>query len=511
MSRSAKRSLYLADGLPGAVRRFVVAHGEERLLRVALLEPVEGEIADQVGAVAGVLLAAGGSEEGGIVVDALAGEDVPVVEAGGVGDEVPLADHGGLVAGALQFLGDVIALRVERLVEGVDAVLVAVLAGEDRGAAGRADGVGAEAVGEAHAAVGDAVDVRRLVDAAAVGGDGVGGVIVGHDEEDVGRAALPWRGRRSRAGQSVRGGYKQACKGYGIMTGERVGKERGEMTRTSRRTLLAGTLGGGLLAQVEAPQEVRLPRKIRLALAGFDGHPEEILRVLPRLPDVELVAVAGEESDPAALASGLKNRYAAKARRYETLTQLLAAEQVDVVALCNNNGRRAAAILACAARKINVIAEKPLALSRADLDAVYAAVKRSGIHLGMLLPMRFDPPYLAMRRIVQSGAIGEVLQMDAQKSYQLGARPAWQKHAATYGSTILWIAIHSIDLMLLVSGRTFTEAVSLQSHVGFPEAGEMQNVTATFVSPGQRRLRDAAYGLSAARRRRRVTGTTGFA
>ena len=251
------------------------------------------------------------------------------------------------------------------------------------------------------------------------------------------------------------------------------------MTRTSRRRLLAGTLGSSLLAQVEPAPEVRLPRKIRLALAGFDWHPEEILRVLPQLPDVELVAVAGEESDPGAQASALKDRYAAKARRYETLAQLLAAEQPDVVALCNHNGRRATAILACAARQLNVIAEKPLALYRADLDAVYAAVKRSGIHLGMLLPMRFDPPYMAMRRIVESGAIGEVLQMDAQKSYQLGARPAWQKHAATYGSTILWIAIHSIDLMLWVSGRRFTEAASLQSHVGFPEAGDMQNVTAT--------------------------------
>ena len=257
------------------------------------------------------------------------------------------------------------------------------------------------------------------------------------------------------------------------------GEGKSVMTRTSRRSLLAGTLGSALMAQVETPPEVRLPRKIRLALAGFDGHPEEILRVLPQLPDVELVAVANEESDPAAQTNVLKNRYAAKAHRYETLTQLLAAEQLDLVAVCNHNGRRAAAILACAARKLNVIAEKPLALSRADLDAVYAAVKRSGIQLGMLLPMRFEPPYLAIRRIVQSGAIGEVLQMDAQKSYQLGARPAWQKHASTYGSTILWIAIHPIDLMLSVSGRTFTEAASLQSHVAFPEAGDMENVTST--------------------------------
>ena len=250
------------------------------------------------------------------------------------------------------------------------------------------------------------------------------------------------------------------------------------MNRSSRRHLLAGTLGSGLMAQMESAPQVRLPRKIRLALAGFDGHPEEILRVLPQLPDVELTAVAGEESDAEALAIGLKNRFAAKARRYETLAQLLAREQPDVVAVCNHNGLRSAAILACAARKINVIAEKPLALHRADLDAVYAAVKRSGIHLGMLLPMRFDSPYLAMRRIVESGAIGEVLAMDAQKSYQLGVRPAWQKHRATYGSTILWIGIHSIDLMLCIGGRRFTEAASLQGRVGFPEAGDMENVAA---------------------------------
>ena len=203
----------MAEGSQGRCGRFVVAHGEEGLLRIALFEPVEGEIADQVGAVAGVLFAAGGGEEGGIVIDALAGEDIPVVEAGGFGNEVPLADHGGLVARALEFLGDVIALGVERLFEGVDAVLVAVLAGEDRGAAGRADGVGAEAVGEAHAAVGDAVDVRRLIDAAAVGRDGMGGVIVGHDEENVGRGPSLGEGGGAEQANQFTAGISRHARG----------------------------------------------------------------------------------------------------------------------------------------------------------------------------------------------------------------------------------------------------------------------------------------------------------
>ncbi len=205
--------LVFGGGLPGTVRRLVVAHGEEGLLRVALLEPVEGEIADQIGAVAGVLFAAGGGEEGGIVVDALAGEDVPVVEAGGFGDEVPFADHGGLVSGAAGVPWRRDCAWGRAVLPGVDAVLMAVLAGENGGAAGRADGIGAEAIGEAHAAVGDAVDVRRLVDAAAVGGDGVGGMIVGHDVDDVGRGPAFGEGGGAEQSNQFAAGISRHARG----------------------------------------------------------------------------------------------------------------------------------------------------------------------------------------------------------------------------------------------------------------------------------------------------------
>jgi predicted dehydrogenase len=226
-------------------------------------------------------------------------------------------------------------------------------------------------------------------------------------------------------------------------------------------------------------QTVRLPRKVRLGMIGYDGHPEEILRPLADFPDVELAAVADAGSAPQAVQSALRDRFVARARRYTGYPEMLAREQLDCVAICNNNGERAAAILASADRKLNLIAEKPYATSRRDLDAVLAAVRKNGIRAGMLLPMRFAPPYLAMKRIVDSGEIGEVAQMDAQKSYQLDERPEWQKRTRTYGSTIIWIGIHGIDLMSFTSGRTFTQAASLQSHVAFPELGDMQNVTAT--------------------------------
>ncbi len=62
---------------------------------------------------------------------------------------------------------------------------MAVLAGQDYAAAGRANAIGAKTVVEPHAFLGDAVQVRSLIDAAAVGADGVRRMVVRHDVEYV--------------------------------------------------------------------------------------------------------------------------------------------------------------------------------------------------------------------------------------------------------------------------------------------------------------------------------------
>ncbi len=246
---------------------------------------------------------------------------------------------------------------------------------------------------------------------------------------------------------------------------------------TRRALLLAAGAAGTLLAQ-ELEPVVRLPRKVRLGMIGFDGHPGEVLGQLPRLPDVALLAYAVDGSDPKTFESSRKNAMVQKATRYDDYAPMLEREKLDMVAVCNNDGRRTKAILACAAKGLHVIAEKPLALNRRDLAAVKQAYANPSVRLSMLLPMRFDPEYLALKAIVDSGEIGEVAQITGQKSYQLGPRPEWQKERNSYGSTVLWIGIHMIDLMRHCSGREMVEVAGYQSHVAFPEIGAMENVTA---------------------------------
>lgn len=225
---------------------------------------------------------------------------------------------------------------------------------------------------------------------------------------------------------------------------------------------------------------VKLPRKLRLGMVGVLGHAGEILTPLPHLPDVELVAVA--ESDPTELDRVKKRPVAAKAKFYSDYRRMLDTEKLDLAGVCTSNGDRAASIIAVAERGLPLIAEKPLALRRADFEKAKKAVTASGKPIWLLLPMRYEPHYLAMRQMVKDGVVGDVGMISSQKSYKAGERPLWMKERASYGSTILWIGIHMFDLMRWTSGRDFTEVFSYQAQVSAPEGiGQMENTTTTIL------------------------------
>lgn len=244
------------------------------------------------------------------------------------------------------------------------------------------------------------------------------------------------------------------------------------MREITRRAWMGGV---ALAAQAAEKTIVRLPQKVRLAIIGLEGHIGEILGPLDRVPDVELVAV----QDPSrALVEGVGSKHPS-ARAYSDWRELLDREKLDMVGVCGTNGERAEILIACAQRKLHIVAEKPLAITTVDLERVKRSVAENGVRLTMLIEMRFESQYRALKQIVDSGAIGEVAQMAAQKSYKLGERPEWMLHRSTFGGTIPYIAIHMVDLMRWTSGRELVETVSVEGRVGFPRLGEMENTTAT--------------------------------
>lgn len=224
-----------------------------------------------------------------------------------------------------------------------------------------------------------------------------------------------------------------------------------------------------------AAQAVRLPRKVRVALVGLQGHPGEVLSHIPRVPDLELVGLCDENLQAA---ERELRRAKSNGKAYTDWRLMLDKEKPDLVAACNPADQRPAVILEAIKRGLPWIAEKPLSNERSSLAEIRTALKKNPVRYSMLLPMRFDPQFLALRAIVDSGEIGEVAQISAQKSYKAGNRPAWMRNPKSYGGTFPWIGIHLIDLMRFTSKREFTSVMAMQAQVDAPEGiGSMENTT----------------------------------
>ncbi|NLO07816.1 MAG: Gfo/Idh/MocA family oxidoreductase [candidate division WS1 bacterium] len=212
---------------------------------------------------------------------------------------------------------------------------------------------------------------------------------------------------------------------------------------------------------------------LRVGLIGLKGHQGTILSGVEAMDEARLVAVADDDEGRLSGVTG----WPSADEETQTFTDSAKFFEVpmDIVGICGMDAERAPMILEAAKRGIHVIAEKPLAMDLDELDAVRKAVAESGIELSMLLTMRFEPPYITMRRLIAEGAIGKVCLATMQKSYRLGTRPAWQCSRETFSGIIPFIGIHALDLIRWVSGREFTEGAAWCSNVGHPEVGDLED------------------------------------
>lgn len=213
---------------------------------------------------------------------------------------------------------------------------------------------------------------------------------------------------------------------------------------------------------------------LAVGLIGLKGHQGTILNGLQAMPDARLVAVCDDNEGKLA---GVADWPSAdpETRTFTDPIAMLDTVEMDIVGICGTDAERAPMILAAAERGIHVLAEKPLAMNLNELEQVRRALAESGIHLSMLLTMRYEPPYQTMRRLVAEGVIGDVCLATMQKSYRLGDRPQWQRDRATFSGIIPFIGIHALDLIRWTTGREFVAGAAWCANVGHPEMGDLED------------------------------------
>ncbi len=217
---------------------------------------------------------------------------------------------------------------------------------------------------------------------------------------------------------------------------------------------------------------------MRLAIIGGWGH--AYLRQLLNRPGYAFdqpVAVASDGCD-SPRAKELADALGAPAAFFDSIDDMLDQYKPDVVNVAAVYGYAGDINAKVLARGIPVVTDKPAAATWEQLEKLKSLVGGGAKDRPRLITefnFRCNPEFRAARDAVAAGLIGNVVMATAQKSYRFGTRPSWYGDRAAYGSTLLWVASHGIDLVHFVTGQTFTKVTGRLGNLSHPELPAMDD------------------------------------
>ena len=192
---------------------------------------------------------------------------------------------------------------------------------------------------------------------------------------------------------------------------------------------------------------------LRLGVAGLGRAFSVMLPTLTRHPAVRLVAAADTRAEA-------RKRFAGEfsAKAYDTVAALCADPAVDAVYIATpHQFHREHALQAAQAGK-HLLIEKPMALTVEDCTAIVDAARRAGVHVVVGHRHSFDAPVRHLRRLIESGAFGNVRMINALNYTDYLYRPRRPEELDTSkgGGAVFNQAAHQVDMVRLVAGAPVT-------------------------------------------------------
>jgi predicted dehydrogenase len=202
-------------------------------------------------------------------------------------------------------------------------------------------------------------------------------------------------------------------------------------------------------------------------------------------------------STDAKVLEGIQSRFP-QIRAVDSAAQLYENPAIDLIVTAAVPSQRAGIAIQAMRHGKDVLADKPGITDRLQLQQVQAAVKETGRRFAICFSERMIVPSVATaQRLIQQGAIGDVVQTIGLGPHRLNAaiRPDWFFDKSTYGGILVDIASHQIDQFLTLTGSTDAE-ITLASvgHFGkatkpdFQDFGEVALKSKTNLSRGYVRV-----------------------
>jgi UDP-N-acetyl-2-amino-2-deoxyglucuronate dehydrogenase len=193
-------------------------------------------------------------------------------------------------------------------------------------------------------------------------------------------------------------------------------------------------------------------RRAALVGAGVIGTHHGL--VISQLSDrIQLVAVADTQFERAERLTAERG-----GRPFASLTDALAAVDVDIVVVCTPTGRHGEVAIEALAAGKHLIVEKPAEITVARTDEIIDAQQKAGTLVTVISQHRFDPATEITLAAIERGELGRLTSGIAsidwwrgQSYYDSGDwRGTWELDG---GGALMNQGVHTIDLLVATMGR----------------------------------------------------------
>src|SRR5258708_17441224 len=191
---------------------------------------------------------------------------------------------------------------------------------------------------------------------------------------------------------------------------------------------------------------------IHVGLIGAGNISYTHARAAKAIPGVEIAAVCGPNAEKVKHLSAEHGGVP-----YGDLDAFLRHRPMEMVIIGSPSGLHAAQGVEAARRGLHVLVEKPMEISTARADVLIAECSKAGVKLGVIFQDRLKPGILRLKQLIDAGALGKLLQVDAQvkwyrpPEYYSGSR--WRgTWALDGGGALMNQGSHTVDLLLCLLG-----------------------------------------------------------
>lgn len=220
-----------------------------------------------------------------------------------------------------------------------------------------------------------------------------------------------------------------------------------------------------MLSYLQSMKRYRSASQLKVGVVGYGGAFNMGRKHLLEMQKAGMTPAAVVEIDASRLAVATADFPGIGT--FKTVKEMLRKTDVDLVTIITPHNTHAPLALECLKAGRHVVCEKPLAVTTAEVDAMMAAAKKSGVMLSTYHNRHWDGRILqAVDLIKNKKKIGDIVRIECHMGNYAKPGTWWRTSRSISGGILYDWGVHLLEYSLQLVDSSITE-VSGFAHEGF--------------------------------------------